>query len=159
MTQMVRMSLAWLCLPALAWLGLQVYSLGMLPVQAWLNVQPIPLSAWLVALLVGLGHAALLAWPLVKIYGRAAGAVSFVMIWPVIWHYADLLFVGEAAAELRLFWMLALGFYVLALFVMVGVLLRVQPLQRLRRRASVETLMRRYTRRYTRVSLRRGLSS
>lgn len=147
MSRMWRIGLAWLILPLVAWLSMQVFATVLAPLQAWMTDEGLSLQLWLMLLVAALGHAALFAWPLVRIYGRAAGAVVFVLIWPLIWQRVGLVFDSAFALDLRWFWAVALVSYVLTLWVAVRLVLRSQSPAYFRRGpVSVETLMRRHQR-------------
>jgi hypothetical protein len=147
MSRTQHIGLAWLLLPVMLWVGSQVYQVGIdFVAQAYLSQGLTPAIVLLVFLVAG-GHAALMAWPLLKIYGRAAGVVSFVMIWPVLWHYMPALFPNFSTWSVSAFWSIALASYVLLLLLAVQVLLRtLSPAARRGGRVTVETLIRRYVR-------------
>jgi|JI102314A1RNA_FD_contig_111_505275_length_1046_multi_3_in_0_out_0_2 hypothetical protein len=147
MSRHYQIAIAWLLLPVMLWVGLQVYQVGM--GFAWQAYQTHGLhpAVMLLVLLVAGGHAALMAWPLLKIYGRAAGVVSFVMIWPVLWHYMPALFPNFSVWSVSTFWMLALGSYVVLFWAAVQLVLRsLSPSAKRGGRVTVETLIRRYVR-------------
>ena len=146
MSKTVQISLGWLLLPLMAWLGMWVYSAAIQPVEAMMLAQGLQADVVLLMLLVALGHAALFAWPLVKLYGRAASVVAFVMIWPVLWPHIATVFAPDVAASVQLFWVSALSLYLITFFALVRVVMRAYPrLQRHRAQVSVETLIRRHT--------------
>lgn len=142
-----QIAIAWLLLPVMLWVGLQVYQVGIsFAAQAYLS-QGLSPAVMLLVLLVAGGHAALLAWPLLKIYGRAAGVVSFVMVWPVLWHYMPALFPNFSVLAVSTFWVLALSSYVVLFWGAVQLLLRtLSPVQKRGGRITVEALIRRYVR-------------
>jgi hypothetical protein len=147
MSRMWRIGLAWLVLPLVAWLSMQVFATVLEPLQVWMMHVGLSAQLWLMLIVAALGHAALFAWPLVRIYGRAAGAVVFVMIWPLMWQRVGLVFDDAFALALRWFWAVALISYVLTLWVAVRLVLRGQSPASFRRGpVSVETLIRRHQR-------------
>jgi hypothetical protein len=147
MSKTLQISLGWLLLPVVAWLGLQVYDLALRPVLAWQMQHGLRADVWVLVMLAALGHAALFAWPLVILYGRAAGSVAFVMIWPVLWQHVGVVFSAGASVDLRLFWAIALLMYGGCLWAAVRLVARTQSPARFRRGpASVETLIRRHQR-------------
>ena len=147
MSKTLQIALGWLVLPLVAWLGMWVYSSAIQPVEMMMLQSGLQVQVWLLMLLVALGHAALVAWPLVKIYGRAASVVAFVMIWPVLWPHIPTVFAADVSANSQLFWLSALSMYVVALVAVVRLVMRSQPrLQRHRAQVTVETLIRRHTR-------------
>ncbi len=147
MSKTIQIAIGWLLLPLVAWLGMWVYSSAIAPVEMLMLQSGLHAQVWLLMLLVALGHAALFAWPLVKIYGRAASVVAFVMIWPVLWPHIPTVFATDVSATSQLFWWSALSFYVVALVAVVRLVMRSQPrLQRHRAQVTVETLIRRHTR-------------
>ena len=147
MSKTLKISLGWLLLPLVAWLGLNVYSLAMRPVTDWLLTHGLGAELWLLVALAALGHAALFAWPLAQLYGRAVGPAAFIMIWPVLWQHVPVVFDASAAADLRVLWAVALVFYVLSLFVAVRLVKRMWSPARFRHGpVSVETLIRRHQR-------------
>lgn len=147
MSRMWRVGLAWLVLPLVAWLSMQVFAMVLEPLQAWMMQVGLSVQLWLMLLIAALGHAALFALPLVRIYGRAAGAVVFVIIWPLMWQRVGLVFDQAFTFDLRLFWAVALSSYVLTLWVAVRLVLRGQSPAHFRRGpVSVETLIRRHQR-------------
>lgn len=148
MSKTIQIAMGWLLLPLVAWLGMWVYSATIQPVEAIMLQDGLLVQVWLLMLLVALGHAALFAWPLVKVYGRAASAVAFVMIWPVLWPHLPTVFAADVSATSQVFWLAALSFYVVAFFIIVRLMMRAEPrLQRHRAQVTVETLIRRHTRR------------
>lgn len=147
MSKTIQIAVGWLLLPLVAWLGMWVYSASMQPVEAMMLQQGLQPQVWLLMLLVALGHAALFAWPLVKIYGRAASVVAFVMIWPVLWSHIPTVFAADVSATVQVFWLAALSSYLVTLFALVRLVMQAYPrLQRHRAQVSVETLIRRHTR-------------
>ena len=147
MSRMWRVGLAWLVLPLVAWLSMQIFATVLAPLQVWMTHVGLSVQLWLLLLVATLGHAALFAWPLVRIYGRAAGAVVFVLIWPLMWQRVGLVFDDAFALDLRVFWAVALMSYVLTLWVAVRLVLRSQSPAHFRRGpVSVETLIRRHQR-------------
>lgn len=147
MSKTIQIAIGWLLLPLVAWSGLWVYSSAIAPVEAMMLQQGLQAQVWLLMLLVALGHAALFAWPLVKLYGRAASVVAFVMIWPVLWPHIPTVFAPDATALVQVFWLVALGLYLVTFFAAVRIVMRATPrLQRHRAQVNVETLIRRHTR-------------
>ncbi len=156
MSNTIKIAIGWLLLPLVAWLGLWVYSAAIAPVEMIMLQQGLQPQVWLLILLIALGHAALFAWPLVKLYGRAASVVAFVMIWPVLWPHIPTVFAADVTANTQLFWLSALGLYLVALFGSVRIVLRAYPrLQRYRAQVTVETLIRRHTRKVLQRTRRR----
>lgn len=147
MSKTIQIAIGWLLLPLVAWLGMWVYSSAIAPVEQMMLQQGLQPQVWLLMLLVALGHAALFAWPLVKLYGRAASVVAFVMIWPVLWPHIPTVFAADVSAMVQIFWFAALSLYLVAFFALVRVVMRATPrLQRHRAQVTVETLIRRHTR-------------
>jgi len=147
MSKTIQIAIGWLLLPLVAWLGLWVYSSAIAPVETMMLQQGLQAQVWLLMLLVALGHAALFAWPLVKLYGRAASVVAFVMIWPVLWPHIPTVFAPETSAMVQVFWLAALSVYLVTFFAAVRIVMRATPrLHRHRAQVNVETLIRRHTR-------------
>ncbi|MEC7118388.1 MAG: hypothetical protein VXW65_00590 [Pseudomonadota bacterium] len=147
MSRTMRIAMGWLLLPVVVGLGMWVYGTAIAPIEGvWLDGGSAQ-QVGLLLLLIGLGHAALCAWPLVRIYGRAAPAVGFVMIWPVIWQHVGLAFDSTALASVQVFWTAALVSYLVTLFVSIRWVMRRYPrLRRAQAQPSVERLIRQHTR-------------
>ncbi|MEY2863025.1 MAG: hypothetical protein RLY58_732 [Pseudomonadota bacterium] len=147
MSRTLQISLGWLLLPLVAWLGLQVYDLAMQPVLTWFIQHGLTRDVALLLALAGLGHAALFAWPLVKLYGRAAGLAAFIMVWPVLWAHVSPVFDVHVSRDLRLFWAFSLLMYGASLWLAVHVVSRPRRFARVARGPiPVDRLLRRHQR-------------